>query len=153
MRNLIVVIFILVSVILSSCSNQEDETIDTTLIHNPITATNPNPDNNSSLPQISFNEEFFDFGIIIQGERVSHTYRFTNTGNSNLIISNVNAGCGCTVPKFSKEPIPPGGQGEVEVIFDSAGRAGVQSKSVTVIANTQPNRIELRFISEIVVPK
>jgi len=138
-------------IIISSCANNEKEDINSNLIQNPNTASGKT--DSTSLPKITFNEEFFDFGVIIQGEKVSHTFRFTNTGNSNLIISNVSAGCGCTVPKYSTEPIAPGGKGEVEVTFDSAGREGVQSKSVTVIANTQPNRIELRFISEVVVPK
>ena len=121
------------------------------MILNPVTA---NGDADTTvLPIITFKEEFFDFGVIIQGEKVSHTFVFTNTGKSNLIVSSVHASCGCTVPKYSKEPISSGSTGEIEVTFDSSGRSGLQSKSVTVSSNAQPSRVELRFVADVAVPK
>jgi hypothetical protein len=150
MRFTILPLFLLV--LFTYCSNTEDKNVvNSDLIMNPITA-----DGNSDttiLPRISFKEEFFDFGVVIQGEKVSHTFTFTNTGKSALIISSVHAGCGCTVPKYSKDPIAPGASGEIEVTFDSSGRSGVQSKSVTVSSNAQPSGVELRFIADVAVPK
>ncbi|HRW21492.1 MAG TPA: DUF1573 domain-containing protein, partial [Bacteroidales bacterium] len=64
-------------------------------------------------------------------------------------ISNVKASCGCTTPKWSKEPIKPGQKGTIEVVFDSAGRSGEQAKTVKVYCNTQPNVIELRIRCQI----
>lgn len=152
MKTLNFTLYIFLSIFIFSCStNTEKQEITTDVILNPNTANGVA--DTSDLPIISFKEEFFDFGIIIQGEKVSHTFRFTNEGKSTLIISNVHAGCGCTVPKFSKDPIAPGGQGEIEVTFDSSGRSGMQSKNVTVSANTQPSQIELHFVADVVVPK
>jgi len=73
-----------------------------------------------------------------QGEKVNHVYKFKNTGNEPLIISNAKGSCGCTVPSWPKEPIPVGGTGEIAVQFDSKGKKGNQSKRVTLTANTDP---------------
>jgi len=72
-----------------------------------------------------------------------------NTGNSDLIITKVEASCGCTVAKYSKEPVKPGEEGLIEVIFDTSGRNGMQHKTVTILANTQPNVTRLEFTAEI----
>lgn len=145
-------LFSLFSVVLMSCSGPgEKNAVNTDLIMNPVTANGET--DTTLLPGISFKEEFFDFGVVIQGEKVSHTFVFTNTGKSNLILSSVHAGCGCTVPRYSKDPISPGATGEIEVTFDSSGRNGIQSKSVTVSSNAQPSRVELRFVADVAVPK
>ncbi len=147
-----ILILSLLVVLAFACQNQNDnDTISTDVVKNPVTAEDNNPDM-GSLPVIEFNELVHDFGVIIQGEKVSYTYKFKNTGGSDLILSSVKATCGCTVPKYDKEPIPPGGEGEIEVVFDSSGRKGKQHKTIVVLANTQPNKIELSFTTEIVVP-
>lgn len=89
-------------------------------------------------PAMTFEETTWDFGTIQDGDVVKHTYTFTNTGKSPLIIQNATAQCGCTVPQWPREPIAPGQKGEIQVEFNSKGKAGVQSKSVTITANTQP---------------
>ena len=80
----------------------------------------------------------FDFGTVKEGEKVKHTFKFKNTGSEPLIISNAKGSCGCTVPKWPSEPIPPGGSGQIDVEFDSKGKPGKQTKRVTVNANTVP---------------
>ncbi|GAB3827155.1 DUF1573 domain-containing protein [Hymenobacter jeollabukensis] len=95
----------------------------------------PNPD----APVLTFAESEFDFGSIQQGEVVKHTFEFTNTGKTPLLIDNAQASCGCTVPQWPKEPVAPGAKGKIDVQFDSHGKAGVQNKTVTVTANTQPS--------------
>ena len=87
---------------------------------------------------IAFEHTDFDFGTVEDGEKVTHTYKFKNTGNEPLIISNAKGSCGCTVPKYSSDPIAPGGSGEIVVEFDSKGKPGKQTKRVTVTANTVP---------------
>ncbi len=150
MRNLILILMMFT--LFTSCNNSSDDNaVNTDLIMNPNTADGTA--DATILPVMSFKEDFFDFGVIIQGEKVCHTFAFTNTGKSNLIISSVHASCGCTVPKYSKQPIPPGSAGEIEVTFDSSGRSGIQSKSVTVSSNAQPSTFELRFVADIAVPK
>ncbi len=87
---------------------------------------------------IEFEETTFDFGTIKQGDKVTHIFKFRNAGNEPLIISNAKATCGCTVPNWPKEPIPPGETGEIEVVFNSKGKSNKQNKKVTITANTNP---------------
>jgi hypothetical protein len=140
---------------LISCSNGGEnahgDSLTTDMVKNPITADGSS--DTTELPRFQFTETNHDFGVIVEGEKVSYTYKFKNAGKSELIISAAKGSCGCTVPKYSTTPVPPGGSGEIEVIFDSSGRSGMQHKTVTVLANTQPNRIELTFTAEIVVPE
>jgi len=145
-------LFILSIVLLAACGSGDKKGISTDLINNPITANGNNADT-SLLPKFQWKEQVHDFGVVIQGEKVSYTFTYTNSGKSDLVISSVHASCGCTVPKYDTEPIMPGKSGKVEVIFDSSGRNGLQNKTLTVLANTQPNAVELHFTAEVVVPE
>lgn len=87
---------------------------------------------------LAFDENSFDFGTVTEGEKVSHVYKFKNTGNEPLVISNAKGSCGCTVPQWPKTPIAPGEDGEIRVEFNSKGKPGKQTKRVTVTANTNP---------------
>lgn len=89
-----------------------------------------------SGPLIMFEKKVHDFGDIFQGDKVEETFKFTNAGTEPLIITNVQVTCGCTTPKgWPRDPIPPGGKGEVTVAFNSAGKMGRQNKVVTVVSN------------------
>ena len=136
----------------SSSDNNGENSISTDVISDNRTAENPNAQN--AEPKFKFNESEFDFGTITDGEKVSHTFRFTNVGNADLVITSATASCGCTVPKHSKEPIPPGKTGEIEVTFNSEGKgSGVSvTKDVTIIANTNPVQTILQ-IKAVVLPK
>jgi len=105
------------------------------------------------MPQITFTEDEHDFGKVIQGEKVTFSFRFKNTGDGDLIIADVSSSCGCTVPKFTKEPISPGSDGTILVTFDSNNRKGFQNKTVTVVSNTQPNTKVLKIKAMIIVPE
>jgi hypothetical protein len=145
MKNINVLLSICcIAIVLFSCNNkpQEENKVEEYNITNPNTA-NGEADMDA-LPVFYIENPEYNFGTVIQGEKVAHTFVFKNTGQSNLVISNVKASCGCTTPKWSREPIKPGKEGTIEVIFDSAGRSGEQSKTVKVYCNTQPNVIELR---------
>ena len=85
----------------------------------------------------------YNFGTIKQGEVVNYTFKFTNNGTEDLQIQSTSASCGCTVPNHTKEPIPPGGTGEIVVRFDSKGKSGQQSPVITVVANTNPRQVRL----------
>lgn len=86
-------------------------------------------------PVVTFEKSTHDFGDITHGDKVEHVFKFTNTGNEPLLITNVEVQCGCTTPKWPKEPIPPGAQGELVVGFDSRGKNGAQVKTVTLVSN------------------
>lgn len=118
--------------------------------------TNPNSaggNKSDALPVISFEKDFHDFGKLISGEQVTYAFKFRNTGKSLLIISNVSTSCGCTVSSFPKQPVKPGEGATIDVSFDSEGRHGLQTKSVTVFANTQPPTTTLRIQSQVVEPE
>ncbi len=94
------------------------------------------------LTTLEFAEATFDFGEVMEGEKVNHSYEFTNTGSEPLIISNAKGSCGCTVPNWPRNPIAPGETASIDVAFDSKGKGKVggnlQSKRVTITANTDP---------------
>lgn len=98
---------------------------------------------------MSFENENYDFGKITQGEKVAYSYKFKNVGKSPLIIMNATATCGCTVPEVPKEPIKPGEEGEIKVVFDSNGKSGMQDKVITVTSNAEPNIASLHLTGEI----
>jgi hypothetical protein len=87
-------------------------------------------------PEITFEKKNYDFGDIAQGDKVEHTFTFTNTGNEPLIITNVEVTCGCTVPKgWPRDPVLPGGKGEITVSFSTVGKIGRQNKPIVIISN------------------
>ena len=88
-------------------------------------------------PVITWEKVTHDFGDVFQGDKVSHVFKFTNTGTEPLVITNVEVTCGCTTPKgWPRDPIMPNGQGELTVAFNSAGKFGKQNKVVTVTSNS-----------------
>jgi len=88
-------------------------------------------------PMITWDEKTHDFGDVIQGDRLEHTFRFTNSGTAPLIITNVEVSCGCTTPKgWTRDPLAPGEKSELTVAFNSAGKNGKQVKVVTVVSNS-----------------
>jgi hypothetical protein len=108
------------------------------------TATPAAPQPNVAVPSgpvttVAFNENgTFDFGTVTEGEIVSHTFAFTNTGSEPLIISDAKGSCGCTVPSKPTAPIAPGEDGEVTVQFNSKNKKGARNQKVTITANTNP---------------
>lgn len=103
-------------------------------------------------PVITFKEKSIDFGDLTQGDKVSHTFQLTNTGNAPLIISNVAATCGCTVPSWPKEPIAPGKTAEIQVSFNSTGKMGKQNSVVRIYSNASEPIEKVSLISN-VIPK
>jgi hypothetical protein len=101
---------------------------------------------------ITFKEKSIDFGDITQGDKVEHTFQLTNTGSAPLIISNVAATCGCTVPSWPKEPIAPGKTSEIKVSFNSAGKMGKQNSVVRIYSNASEPIEKVSLISN-VLPK
>jgi len=141
----------------TSCNNKTkdnqggDNLIPTDVIENPITERDTTLDQ-SKLPKFKFEGTSFDFGVLVEGEKVAHSFKYKNVGKSDLIISSVSTTCGCTVPTFSKNPLKPGEEAELEVVFSSSGKRGMQHKTITILANTQPNRTYLEIMAEVITP-
>ncbi len=115
----------------------------------PGTNVNSTPTPTGPLTMIKFEEAVYDFGVADEGAVVKHVYKFKNTGSEPLIISNAKGSCGCTVPTWPKQPISPGGTGEIAVEFNTKGKPGRQSKQVTVTANTNPTDSHLEITGEV----
>ena len=97
------------------------------------------------LPVMEFEAMDHDFGVVAEGQKVSYTYKLKNTGAAPLIIQSAQPSCGCTVPDWTKEPIPAGGSGYVKAEFDTKGKVGPNTKTITVTANTWPKQTTLKF--------
>jgi hypothetical protein len=105
---------------------------------------------NTGTAEILFNEYEHDFGKIIEGEKVAFTFAFENKGKGPLIISSVNSSCGCTITKYETKPIPVGNTGNLEVVFDSSGKNGRQTKTITVNSNASKPTVLLRITGNVI---
>jgi hypothetical protein len=147
-------LFMVLAIILITGCNQGGPdgqgTLSTDVVNNPNSADG-NADK-GSLPVIQFDDSEHDFGRIIEGETVSYTFNFTNTGKSDLILAEVTTSCGCTVPSYPKTPIRPGEKGTIKVAFNSNGKRGFQNKNIVVVSNTQPNTTVIRIKAQVVNP-
>lgn len=94
-------------------------------------------------------EQKFDFGKVKEGEKVRHAFKFKNTGENPLVISDAMASCGCTVPSFSKEPVLPGNDGEIMVEFNTKGRKGKNHKNVIIVSNANQEKVSVSFEAEV----
>ncbi|MCH2233898.1 MAG: DUF1573 domain-containing protein [Crocinitomicaceae bacterium] len=130
MKNMFLLV-LLTSLVASCTSNEsnlsEDQKIEyADYIDNPTT--------------MEFEEYAFDFGEVVEGEMVNHTFTFENTGDQNLVLIDVKGSCGCTVPEeWPKHPLAPGETGEIKVVFNSKNRVGNALKNVKIEANTKPS--------------
>jgi len=114
----------------------------------PSTSTAPTDASQTTIEWLDGTKR--DFGTMKQGETLNVTFRFKNTGKKPLVISDVTAGCGCTIPEKPKQPFAPGQTGEIKASFDSnRGQVGSNSKSVNVFANVDPPMTTLTFSVEV----
>ncbi|MFI1745465.1 DUF1573 domain-containing protein [Thalassobellus sediminis] len=96
------------------------------------------------VAKIEFKSDTIDYGTIEKGSDGKRVFEFTNTGEAPLIISKVTSSCGCTIPKWSKEPILPGKTGEIQVKYDT-NRVNPIRKTITVISNADTPTIALKI--------
>ncbi len=120
---------------LTACGNADKKTADT-----------------GTTTTVQWLDSTQNFGKVTDGEKVVITFHFKNTGTRPLIISNVQASCGCTVPSKPEEPIAPGAEGKITAEFNSEGRVGKALKNLNVTANTKEGVAVLTFEGE-VLPK
>lgn len=138
-------VLILISMILAySCKQGVTEQLNS--------SSSSTSQDDKELPTINFSSVSHDFGKIIQGEKVSYAFKFTNNGASDLIISKVTSSCGCTVTSFPDEPVKPGESSKIDVKFDSENRRGYQNKTITILSNTHPNTNSLRITAQVMLP-
>jgi hypothetical protein len=138
MRRTLVIIFILVSAAAYNCGSGKGK-------NNASSAIS-----SSAKSEIVFREYQHEFGKVSEGEKISYTFTFDNKGTSDLILSAVTTTCGCTVPKFEKKPIAPGASGNLEVVFDTSGKSGMQTKTITVKSNAKIPVVILKITAEVI---
>lgn len=117
----------------------------------PATAT-PAATDNKNAPEMVFESLEFNFGNIKQGESVTHEFVLVNNGKEDLIITNAQGSCGCTVPLYPKEAIARGGKGTIKVTFNSAGKMGLQDKTVTITSNAKNSPVILHLKGTVEAP-
>ena len=144
---LLVLGFLAVAVV--SCKNDGKKQLSGDLVTNPKSAESPS----DKMPAIKFDRNEFDFGKILQGEVVSYTFHFINEGNAPLLITSVDKSCGCTASEYPKDPIQPGGSGDIKITYDSKGHHGIQTKVLIVHSNTMPSQTPIRIKAEVRTPE
>ena len=123
--------------VLTSCGGQNDrmEILDESIVNQHQST--------DTQAVMHFDTLEHNFGTIIEGEKVLCYFDYRNTGEADLIITSVEASCGCTTPGWNNEPLKPGGKDRLELIFDASGREGAQRKVVTVRSNASNRLVQL----------
>ena len=97
-------------------------------------------------PVINFAKLTHNYDTIARNSAGTCSFKFTNDGNEPIILSNVRASCGCTVPTWPKEPIMPGQTGVIDVKYNTSNPGRID-KYITVTSNAvNNNQIRLRII-------
>ena len=155
MKKIIFPVGIALCVLFNSCSQNAEKTatekqeqVAPDLVNNPATASGEVK--NNKLPKFLFVETSFDFGTIKSGKTVTHVFKFKNTGDTDLLISEAKGSCGCTIPEYTKAPLKAGDSGEIKVTYHSEGMSGQIAKTITILANTIPNTKVLTISAEVV---
>jgi hypothetical protein len=145
------VFIIICTLSLGACKNESENKDNAT----PLKGTQPTGalTDTSNLTTVQWLDSVQQFGKVTDGEKVLISFNFKNTGSKPLVISNVTAGCGCTVPEKPEAPIQPGEQGIIKAEFNSSGRVGQVSKNVTVSCNTIEQNYTLVFEGEVTETK
>ena len=141
----------LLSFAIACTSSSDEKTIKADLVASPLTANQSAKE--VEVPVIEMQETSYDFGEMQQGESVTHDFVLKNTGEAALIISAAKGSCGCTVPQWPKTPISKGEKATIKVTFNSAGKSGKQSKTVTLVTNAIPNTKVLTINGNVIVPE
>jgi hypothetical protein len=104
----------------------------------------------NAQPKITFEKTEHNFGSFLEAAGVqTTTFKFKNTGNAPLIVNSVRASCGCTTPKWTRDPIAPNGSGEITVSYDPKNRPGAFNKSVTVGSNAENATVNLSILGQV----
>ena len=149
------ILLAIAALVLAGCHKKSAKEGDFTVkdVHIPQTAEGLSAKEAEKMPVISFEKTTYDFGEVVEGERLTYAFKFKNTGKSNLIIFSSEATCGCTTSQPPKAPIRPGESGEIIVTFDSKGQKGSVHKQILVGANTYPAETILNITANVTSSK
>jgi hypothetical protein len=134
MKKIILTLMVFGAFVFSSCKDNASAKIKAT---NVETAKERDARISLGGAIIELDKTEYDFGSIVDGEIINGTFKITNAGKTDLILTEVKPSCGCTTPDWPKDPIAPGASGEIKFTFNSAGRVGKQNKSITIRSNAE----------------
>jgi hypothetical protein len=140
MRKIVIISLVLMGIMVSNCGNVTKKDA----VHSGLQQTD------TGSVKIIFKEYEHNFGKVAEGEKVGYLFTFENKGTANLVIASATTSCGCTIPKYNTKPIPPGGDGNLEVVFNTSGRNGMQTKTITVKSNASTPVVILKITAEVV---
>jgi uncharacterized protein DUF1573 len=134
MKKITIICIALLSLTIISCKEKATSKVKST---NLETAKERDEKINVGTALIKFDKTEFDFGKVTEGEIVKGTFIVSNSGKSDLLILNAKASCGCTVPEWPKEAIKPGESADIKFEFNTKGKPGKQTKTITLQTNTE----------------
>jgi len=140
MNKILVLLIVVASLVYSNCGSGKGNLND-----NKVTVRS-----DTGTSKIIFKEYEHNFGRVAEGEKVACLFEFENSGTSDLVIYSATTTCGCTVPEYSTKPLAPGASGTLEVLFDTSGREGKQTKTITVNSNSKVPVALLTISAEVV---
>jgi predicted small secreted protein len=140
MKKILIILSVLITFTLSYCGNITKKGAGNSISKHEQNGT----------AELAFKEYEHDFGKVAEGEKIAYVFTFENKGSADLVIASATTSCGCTVPKYDTKPITPGGAGNLEVVFDTSGRNGMQTKTITVKSNAATPVVLLKITAEVV---
>ncbi len=140
MKKILIILLVLISILGAHCGNSAKKD----------TLKSVSQADSTGTAELIFKEYEHNFGKVNEGEKLAYVFTFENKGNGNLVIANATTSCGCTVPKFDREPIPPGYEGNLEVVFNTSGYNGMQTKTISVRSNASIPVVVLKITAEVV---
>ena len=149
------IILAIAAMVVTGCHKRPAKEGDFTVkdVHIPQTAEGMSAKDAGKMPVMTFEQTTYDFGEVVEGERLTYAFKLKNTGKSNLIIFSSEASCGCTTSQPPKAPVRPGESGEIIVTFDSKGQRGKVQKHILVAANTYPAKTILTITANVTSSK
>ncbi|HKJ05952.1 MAG TPA: DUF1573 domain-containing protein [Flavobacteriaceae bacterium] len=146
MKKIILLSVFVISLVFVSCKDNASAKINTTNLEQAKERDN----NIKAAPVAEFDQTEYDFGEITEGDVIEGSFKLTNAGETDLIVTSAKATCGCTVPDWPKQPIKPGETAEVKFKFSSKNRTGKQTKSITLKTNTEKINEVLRIKGNVI---
>jgi hypothetical protein len=150
-KSVILVVFLATSLAFISCGNSNNASSKINK-DNLESAKTRDVEIKNGAALVTFDEIEYDFGTVTEGEIVETVFKLTNSGTTDLVITDAQVTCGCTVPVWPKDPIKPGATEEIKVRFNTNGKSNRQQKNITLITNTETGR-EILTLKGMVTPK
>ncbi len=130
-------IALVMAAILVACKTNDKKSTGTPLTPEQVEQAKNDPSKYTTIEWIDPVTK--ELGKLVKDQKIEISYRFKNSGQQMLVIEDVRATCGCTIPKKPEQPFAPGEEGVIRAEFNGSGQGPV-SKTIVVVANTKPQK-------------